>query len=70
MVGEFVMQCSPQVELAIDRICALGCERVSGCIMALENAASRPEYAELDEAQRASLLSELQAIMAVYANRN
>ena len=63
------MQCSPQVELVIDKICVLGCELVSACILALENAESRPEYAELDTAQRASLLSELQAIMRVYANK-
>jgi hypothetical protein len=29
----------------------------------------RPEYAALDAAQRASLLAELQDIMAVYENR-
>ena len=63
------MQCSPQVELVVDKICALGCELVAACIMALKNADSRPEYAALDAAQRASLLSELQAIMAVYKDK-
>ena len=63
------MQCSPQVEQAVDKICALGCKLVSAYIMALKNAESRPEYDDLDEVQRASLLSELLAIMAVYKNK-
>ncbi len=60
------MQCSVQVEQSIDKICALGCKLVNAYIAALENAESRPEYAGLDDVERASLLSELQAIMAVY----
>jgi hypothetical protein len=66
MVGEFVMRCSPQVGPAIDRICAQGCEWVSAYIVALKNRESRPECAQLDEAQQTTLLMELQAIMAVY----
>ena len=64
-----MMQYSPQVELAIDNICAQGCELVSAYILALKTGASRPEYARLDEAQRATLLLELQAIMAVYEEK-
>ncbi len=63
------MQCSPQVELAIDRICAQGCELVSAYIVALKNRESRPEYAQLDEAQQMALLVELRAIMAVYEDK-
>ena len=63
------MQCSPQVELAIDRICAQGCVLVSAYIAALKKDESRPEYAMLDIAQRAALLFELQAIMAVYEEK-
>lgn len=60
------MQCSPQIELVIDNICAQGCELVSAYIVALKTGESRPEYAHLDVAQRTALLFELQAIMAVY----
>lgn len=60
------MQIATQVEQAIDAICALGCELVSAYISALQDGETRPEYASLDAAQRASLLSELQAIMSVY----
>ena len=60
---------TPQVEQAVDAICALGCEVVSGYIMALRNGETRPEYAALDPGQRAVLLAELQAIMAVYEHK-
>jgi len=63
------MQCAPPVERAIDKICAQGCELVSAYIMALKKSESRPEYARLDKAQRAALLFELQAIMAVYEEK-
>ena len=63
------MQCTPQVELAIDEICAQGCELVSAYIVALKKDESRPEYAQLDKMQRAALLFELQAIMAVYEEK-
>jgi len=62
-------QCSPQVELAMDKICAQGCELVSAYIVALKKDESRPEFAQLDATQRAALLFELQAIMAVYAEK-
>ena len=70
MVGELMKQCSPQVELALDKICAQGCELVSACIMALKKDQSRPEFAPLDAAQRAAPLFELQAIMAVYEEKD
>ena len=56
----------PDVEQAVDAICALGCDTVSAYIKALQQAQSRPEYRSLDAAQRASLLRELRSIMAVY----
>ena len=56
----------PDVEQAVDAICALGCDLVSAYIKALQQAQSRPEYQSLDAAQRARLLRELQSIMAVY----
>jgi hypothetical protein len=69
MVGELMKQCSPQVELAMDKICAQGCELVSAYIMALKKDESRPEFARLDATQRAARLFELQAIMAVYEGK-
>ena len=56
-------QYSPQVELAMNKICAQGCELVSAYSMALIKDQSRPEFAPLDAAQRATPLFELQAIM-------
>lgn len=61
---------APQVEQAVDAICALGCEVVSAYIVALEEGETRPEYAALDVGQRARLLAELRAIMAVYDHRD
>ena len=60
---------SPEVEKAIDAICALGCDAVSAYIDALRKGELRPEYQSLDEIQRASLLQELQSIMSVYEGR-
>ena len=60
----------PQVEQAIDAICALGCERVTAYIRALDNGEERQEYAALDNRQRACLLQELRSIMAVYDSRD
>jgi len=62
-------QLAPQVEQAIDVICALGCELVTAYIGALRRGETRPEYAALTAGQRARLLDELQAIMSVYEPR-
>jgi len=59
---------SPEVVAAIDRICALGSALVSAYVQALQLGESRPEYAELNAIQRASLLQELQSIMSIYEN--
>jgi hypothetical protein len=64
-----VRQLAPQVERTTESICELGCTLVRACIQALQRGETRPEYAVLDAGQRASLLSELQAIMAVYEHR-
>jgi hypothetical protein len=62
-------QLAPQVEQAIDVICALGCELVLAYIVALQRGETRPEYAALDAGQRSCVLNELQAIMSVYEQR-
>ena len=59
----------PEVEQAVDAICALGCTVVNDYIRALQQAQPRPEYQSLDPQQRPSLLHELQSIMAVYDER-
>ncbi len=59
-------QLKPQVEQAMDVICALGCELVVAYIAALRRGEISPEYAALDAGQRTRLLAELQAIMSVY----
>ena len=58
-----------EVEQAIDAICALGCEVVAVYIQALRRGDARPEYQELSAEQRASLLRQLQSIMAVYDDK-
>ena len=69
LADECMTQLTSGLEQAIDAICALGCDVVRAYILALGNGEIRPEYAALDTAQRASLLAELQDIMAVYENR-
>lgn len=68
-MGGFMTHLEPQVEQAIDAICALGRELVKAYIEALHKGEQRPEYAALNDGQRASLLSELLAIMAVYKDK-
>ncbi|MFQ5643596.1 MAG: hypothetical protein ACE5FQ_07840 [Thiogranum sp.] len=58
-----------EVMVAIDSICALGCELVTAYIQALQAGDSRPEYAGLDAIQRAKLLHELQLIMSIYEEK-
>ncbi|HHH42684.1 MAG TPA: hypothetical protein ENK49_00955 [Gammaproteobacteria bacterium] len=60
---------SHEVMVAIDHICALGCDLVTARIQALQAGDSRPEYAALDSRQRASLLHELQLIMSIYEEK-
>jgi hypothetical protein len=69
LADERMTRLTSGVEQAIDAICALGCDVVRAYILALGTGEMRPEYAALDAAQRASLLAELQDIMAVYENR-
>ncbi len=59
----------PEVEKAIEAICALGCQVVSAYMKALEKGESLPEYQSLDELQRHRLLQELRSIMSVYQDK-
>lgn len=54
------------VEASVERICDKGCRRVWEDIAALERDESLPEVQGLSSAQRAAVLAELKAIMAVY----
>jgi hypothetical protein len=60
----------PEVEQAVDAICALGCDVVAAYIESLRQRQQRPEYRLLNETQRSSLLRELQSIMSVYDSKN
>lgn len=57
---------SGRVDEAVVRICELGCARVREIIRALAQGEDVPEAAHLCAEERAALLAELQAIMAVY----
>lgn len=58
-----------EVVQALDTICALGCEVVSAYIQALRQGDLRPEYQGLSTEQRASLLHQLESVMAVYEGK-
>ena len=51
-------------------ICELGCTRVREVIAALEQGVETPETAHSSAADRADILRELQAVMAVYDARD
>ena len=59
----------PNIEHAIDAICALGCDVVTAYIHSLRQGQTRPEYQLLNHAERDRLLHELQSIMAVYEQK-
>ena len=53
-------------EHCVDRICRLGCRRVSDIIHRLEQGERVAEVAGLSPGERRAVLAELQSIMAVY----
>lgn len=58
------------VEASVERICDKGCRGVWQDIAALERDEAPPEVQGLSRSERAFVLSELKAIMAVYGSRN
>ena len=56
-----------RVEHAVELLCHQGCRAVWGVIDALESGQTLPETAGLDSAEIGEVLSELKAIMSVYA---
>jgi hypothetical protein len=54
------------VQLAIEAICELGCERVNEIIASLESGISITEIDGLDKSEQNAVLLELKAIMSVY----
>lgn len=61
------MQADPrQVEACVEALCQQGCQAVRGIIADLEAGRAVPHTEALNAAERASVLAELQAIMAVY----
>ena len=59
----------PILESRIEAICQQGCGSVRASILTLEQGDDLPETADLDRDERAWVLAELQAIMAVYGER-
>jgi hypothetical protein len=59
----------PLLEARLERICAKGCRLVWDDIAVLERGEELAETADLDGRERAWLLAELKAVMAVYGSR-
>lgn len=57
------------VETAVESICRRGCRAVRVCIAQLEQGAEVAETRGLGVRERAQVLDELKAVMAVYAER-
>lgn len=57
---------NPSIEQCLTQICELGCTRVSEIIATLEQGHRAPETDGLPAAERAQVLTELKAIMAIY----
>ncbi|RMG28365.1 MAG: hypothetical protein D6721_08575 [Gammaproteobacteria bacterium] len=57
------------MDQVIDLLCARGCRAVTACIDLLEQGVEETAWAHLDASERARLLEELRAIMAVYGGR-
>lgn len=59
----------PELDQHVAHICELGCTRVTEIIAALEQGQTTPETHDLLDSDRAQVLVELKAIMAVYNTR-
>jgi hypothetical protein len=60
---------SPTVEHCIELLCHKGCRQVWREIEALEQGEELPETRGLNAQERAYVLTELKAVMAVYGDR-
>lgn len=69
MGGPVITGLDKQAIAVLDAICNQGCDFVESCIEILEAGGLPEQTCELSDQQRASLLEELQAIMAVYNER-
>ena len=56
-----------RIESTVEAVCHKGCKRVWGHIEALELGTDLPETMPLNPAEKAAVLDELKAIMAVYS---
>jgi hypothetical protein len=57
------------LEARVEAICARGCRQVHEDIARLEQGGELPETAGLNAGERARILDELKAVMAVYGDR-
>ncbi len=55
-----------KINRCVETLCQKGCSEVTRIIGMLERGEALPETTELDAAERAEVLRELKAIMAVY----
>lgn len=60
---------SRSIEDRVESICARGCQQVHADIAQLEDGGELPETEGLSEPDRALVLAELKAVMAVYGDR-
>jgi hypothetical protein len=58
-----------RVDTAVESICRRGCRAVRACIAQLEHGGEVAETRGLGVRERAQVLDELKAVMAVYAER-
>lgn len=57
------------LDARVESICARGCQQVHADIARLEHGGDLPETQGLGPRERALILAELKAVMAVYGNR-
>jgi hypothetical protein len=61
---------SEQVSQCIDALCQCGCDAVRATISAMESGVVVPQVETLSSEERAKVLDELKAVMAVYDARS
>jgi len=64
-----MVELSPRLQACIEQLCHSGCNSVRDSIRLLEQGGRPPGTRALSTAERAQVLQELKAIMAVYDER-
>ena len=63
------MRSQSRVDKCVEKLCQKGCSRVWGVIDTLESGGTLPETDGMSVGERHRVLSELRAVMSVYAGR-